>query len=389
MGVPSYVKTLIKKAYMLGTQKQTKNQSETAKECGVQRKTVYNTLQKYPDLDALLAAAEEREERFQGARPLGRKVMARQNALVAIAKCTTYIPELGRTYPTYASVPKMREEYARRHPDKEKPSETTIKRDLKAKGFVCRVRRPRCSRERKNKEARAVFRRSAKRICPTSIIFSDEAWVSIKENTGRFHWVLKGKNALPRERKGRRNYDSFQIWAAVGVGYKSPLVIFPVKRDADGETKYFRLNGKDYTRRCLAKIGKSLERHAEKCRTLGVTYLEKVHKNSKKRVPKKAFPQKLYFQQDNAAAHRASNVSKWFTAKCREEWLFKLADYPSYSPDYNMIELVWKDLHAAIGEKHPTNMEELITAVKEAWDEMPQSKIDAHCLHFANAILKE
>jgi hypothetical protein len=51
-----------------------------------------------------------------------------------------------------------------------------------------------------------------------------------------------------------------------------------------------------------------------------------------------------------------------------------------------MIELVWKDLHAAIGKLQPETEEELRVAAQQAWMEMDQELINRHVMHFTNAV---
>jgi hypothetical protein len=139
----------------------------------------------------------------------------------------------------------------------------TIVRDLHAVGKRRLRRRVVCSRERKDLARRATFKRYARNLRPERIVFSDETWLSTKERTGTHEWcdVESGEVAFTREDKSRRNLDSFQVWASVGWNYKSELVMFPTTRsDVDGDKKAFRLNGRDYNRRCLGKVGKSLPR---------------------------------------------------------------------------------------------------------------------------------
>ena len=69
-----------------------------------------------------------------------------------------------------------------------------------------------------------------------NILFSDECWITTKENTGHYQWVANDEFPFPREVQGRYNVSRLVIWAAVGVGYRSPLVFIPKKvKDDDGE----------------------------------------------------------------------------------------------------------------------------------------------------------
>ena len=242
-------------------------------------------------------------------------------------------------------------------------SKRTVIRDLHAVGKQSRMRRKVCSRNREDLEKRQEFKMQMKHIDAHRIVFSDETWLSTKERTGLREWVSDDEHPNDREDKTRRNLDSFQVWAAVGYNYKSELIIFPVERENDeGESKAFRLNGADYNRRCLGKVGKSLEVHAKYLQDEG--YGE------------------LLFQQDHAKVHDAKVVDAWFERKKIQ----KLAGYPTYSPDLNMIELVWKDLHAEIGKLCPETEEQLRAAALQAWAKLDQRTINNHVLHFTNAV---
>ena len=76
--------------------------------------------------------------------------------------------------------------------------------------------------------------------------FSDASSVSLIRGGGERQWVLNGDQADLREHQ----CDAVKVrcWAAVGIGYKSPLVVFPVKDPYDPR-RAFRLNS-DRTSLC-------------------------------------------------------------------------------------------------------------------------------------------
>lgn len=185
------------------------------------------------------------------------------------------------------------------------------------------------------------------------LVFSDEHYVDTNDNSCRFQWAACRADVAPRERKNRFNVPHLQIWAAVGIGWKSELVFVdrPVKNDDD---KFVpgRMNAQSYKRRCL--------------------------------VPNMAhwLDANTIFQQDNARCHTAKAVESYLDNKD----LDYIKDWPAYSPDLNMIELVWKDLDELLSENAPAkNVAELREQVLKAWRDLPQAKIDAHVLHFENA----
>ena len=258
----------------------------------------------------------------------------------------------GRRSKTYSSAPALQR--ALRNTYNCTASRWTVRRDMHAMGFKARVR-PKVPTRRPDEvfRKRQFCHRHFKKTPMNMIVHSDEAWLSCNENTGRVQYVRPGELPHPMERKARWNTPSAMVHAAVGVGYKSELQIFPSKmKDAEGEQRVFRLDAKGYIRRCLSPIA---------------PYLVKSNK---------------ILLQDGARSHVAK-ASRCYLARKGIKWL---EDYPAYSADLNMIEPVWKDLHAAVGAMRPTTQQELIKCAKAAWRGMPQRQIDAHVLHWHGAM---
>jgi len=69
---------------------------------------------------------------------------------------------------------------------------------------------------------------------------------------------------------------------------------------------------------------------------------------------------KYYFQQDNAAPHRALAVKNFFIDN-----RITTVDWPSSSPDLNPIEHVWGFIKEQLFKKNST-----LTSADEAWDEI-------------------
>lgn len=238
-------------------------------------------------------------------------------------------------------------------------SRWTVRRDLKAMGLKSRVRPRTPTRDPQQVEVKRRFKkRHVRNQTPARwVMHSDESWITCNEHTGRWQWCRKGEQPFPMERKARWNVPSVMVWAAVGVDYKSKLIIFPSKSvNEDGEPSIFRLTAEKYIRRCLSTV-----------------------------CPELTNPRKQWILlQDGARSH----VAKQTKAYLKRKGIRYLEDFPPYSPDLNMIEAVWKELISRVGAKCPSTCEELQKAVLEAWDELPQHIINAHCQHWANALRK-
>lgn len=288
-------------------------------------------------------------------RPLPMKLQIRNRILVKLARATT--TKKHRKYPTYGSAQKIAS--AARASHGIVISARQVTRVLESHNL--RPYRRQCTTTRDPDEQRERLRfarRITKKWSPKeldSICFSDETWLTCNEETSKVMYAEARHHVLPIERKAKWNVPCVMVWAAVAVGYKSPLIFFPAKAattDDDAysssKTKAYRLDAPKYRDKCLAKIVPDL------------------------------LKKKLILQQDGARCHVAATVMTYL----RRKGVTVLEPWPAYSADLNMIEQVWHDLKMAIGEKCPLTIDELKRAATEAWAELPQSKIDAHCRNF-------
>ena len=277
-----------------------------------------------------------------------KKLVQRRKLLRKIA--TEQVQRLHRIFPRFGSARKIKLELLRR--TGENLSVRHIRRELQFAGLKAYKRPSVPTRKRCELSVKRAF--CKRRLClPVHrIVFSDESWLTCNENTGKVQWCKAREDVLPMEQKSRFNVPSIMVWAAVGVDFKSQLIIFPSKREDDGVVKVFRLDSAAYIRRCLSSVSEKLVR------------------------------EKKIFQQDGARSHIAKPVRAYFARK-KIEWI---DDWPPYCPDLNMIEPLWKELNERVGAKCPMSQEELIAAAKEAWKEMPQSLINAHCKHFRTVL---
>lgn len=317
----------VKQAYLL-----TKNVSEVARVTGFSRSTV--------------ARAIARNCRFEGykQRAVSKRVLDRRRALRSIVDRTT--KKQHREWPTHSSSRQIASAYARKTGIVVSPRQ--IRRDLNDMGLKAYRRPGHATRIRREVRAKVEFARRNRNTDWRRIVFSDESWLCSNERTGRFHWRKARKHVLPMEKKARWNVASIMVWGCVGYNWKSPLVIFPSKTSVDGELKQFRLDAASYVKRCLSTVSKDLVKD------------------------------KRLFQQDGARSHAAKSTKEYLAKKGVE----LLDPWPPYSPELNAIERVWKELNARVGERCPMSVPELIAATKEAWEEIPQEVINAHCQHF-------
>ena len=72
------------------------------------------------------------------------------------------------------------------------------------------------------------------------------------------------------------------------------------------------------------------------------------------------------FQQDNAPAHRSRETLDVL----KELGISILGDWPPYSPDLNIIEVVWAIMEARIELLCPKSLEDLKISILETWSKL-------------------
>lgn len=91
---------------------------------------------------------------------------------------------------------------------------------------------------------------------------------------------------------------------------------------------------------------------------------------------------RIIFQQDGARPHIGKNVLAYLSRKgVRRDGL---ESWPPYSPDLNVIEQVWAELDRRISDKAPQTTEQLKSAAREAWDEIPMKTINNYVRSFGS-----
>ena len=232
----------------------------------------------------------------------------------------------------------------------------TIRRDLRMSGLKPYIR-PRVSTLDKQKiKARWKFceaeARKGTRVM-NNTAFSDESLITCSQMyDDRSQYAEVREGVCPRESPNPYNTGGrLLVWATVGLGYKSPLVV--IKQPKDGEDgSVRRLTAARYVRVCLSKVAPDLVRR------------------------------KLRFMQDGARPHIAHST----LAYLKRKGIQVVDDWPAASPQLNIIEGLWSVLKSRIAKRYPTTTQELERAAKEEWDKIPQTVIDKSVRAYAKRI---
>jgi hypothetical protein len=178
-------------------------------------------------------------------------------------------------------------------------------------------------------------------------IWSDECYVYLGDNKGRVYVTQRPDEAYHEDCLVPTFQQSplrVMVWSCIGFSWKGPLVLLEYPGGKGGG-----MTAERYQKQVLEEHVKSI--YADLERELG----------------------SVHFQQDGASSHQAKSTQKWF-----ERNHILLLYHPPSSPDLNPIERIWHELKRRLHKRKrvPTSLDELKEAIREVWDEIPQSFID-------------
>lgn len=230
---------------------------------------------------------------------------------------------------------------ARETPGRNNPriSSPTVRRRLRH--FGLNARRPMIGPELTpvRRQARSLWCRQHDRWTIrdwNGVLFSDESRICVDRADGRERvWRRRNEryaNCCIRQRN-RWGGPSVMVWAGVSANYRTPLVV---------------IQGNLTAQRYIDTV---LRPHV-------IPFLR-----DHRRV--------TTFQHDNARPHAA----RLTTAYLQNENV-NVLPWPAYSPDLNPIEHLWDDLKRRLSMRipRPENQRQLITALHEEWDTLPQNR---------------
>ncbi|UZJ55364.1 hypothetical protein CBS101457_004684 [Exobasidium rhododendri] len=148
------------------------------------------------------------------------------------------------------------------------------------------------------------------------------------------------------------------VWAAVGLGYKSPLIRLPLQLDEDvpiAQQSQKTINGRMYLKLCEDHLSPFLQEFGDE-------------------FPLASPPISL---EDNAKPHACKLVVKELARLNINRF-----PHPPRSPDLNPIEPCWWIMKSGMRKLNQIakNKEDLWEMAQEAWNSIPQWKIDRQVL---------
>ena len=208
-------------------------------------------------------------------------------------------------------------------------SKSTLHRDVKASGLLCRKRPNGPTRYKGDPEMRLKHCRSILAFAKASwkdVIFVDEKFFDSQD---RDVYAYVGRGQAPPARERERFPSRCHVFGLIGFGLKK-LVVFPSTARLDSDI-----------------------------------YLEKCMKPNLKLLKSK------FLLQDGAGCHKG--LMEWLREK-----KVRLVEHSARSPDLNPIERLWGTVQRQVSARGPLTEDGLVRFVKEQWEAIPQSEVDKY-----------
>jgi transposase len=113
-----------------------------------------------------------------------------------------------------------------------------------------------------------------------------------------------------------------------------------------------------------------------------VYYQQILNENLHASARKLKMGRNFQFQHDNDPKHRSKSTIQWLRNK-----KVKVLEWPSQSPDLNIIEGVWGELKKAVYKRHPKNLKELEEICHDEWTKLPAEVIQKLLTTYNNRLL--
>lgn len=168
------------------------------------------------------------------------------------------------------------------------------------------------------------------------VIFSDESYFRLQCNN-RWLWYRSGDDDETVRADKMAHPPSLMVWGGVGWNFKTKLVFI------------------EGTVTAASYITDIIE---------GSGLVDEANN---------AFPGGFCLQQDNARPHTARTTLEYFNNNS----IAILAGWPPYSPDLNIIEVVWAIMKRRVEVKNPSSIEELKVVIQSVWNELSFQTINS------------
>ncbi|PPR03974.1 hypothetical protein CVT26_001081 [Gymnopilus dilepis] len=231
-------------------------------------------------------------------------------------------------------------------------SVSTVQRVLAAQGYHRRVARKVPWLTKNHRKLRFIWGKVYRKMRMRdwwNVIYSDETYIWVGDRAGRIFVTRRRDERLLDEclvPTFKQSNLRVMVWGCIVGGRKGPLVVMEYPGGKGG--------------------GMNTERYREQ--VLEGALLDFYNQL---KVRKRC----IRFQQDGASCHRSKATMNWLTGH-RIPTLF----HPPNSPDLTPIEPVWLELKRILRNRGhtPTSIDELKSAVREAWDQIPVEFINKH-----------